>query len=158
MLCLFFLFFLTSHLLTLPLFLPFFLFFLLLFFNLFYIPLIIHLPMHPPNVPHPTCPLYTPLQSPRGCLNPPPHLIKSSHSLGPQVSQGLGLSSLTEARPGIPLLYMCWGPHISWCMLPGWWLSVWKISGVQSRLVETVGFPMGSPSSSTSSSFSLNQP
>jgi hypothetical protein len=26
---------------------------------------------------------------------------------------------------------MCWGPHISWCMLPGWWSSVWEISGVQ---------------------------
>jgi hypothetical protein len=26
---------------------------------------------------------------------------------------------------------MCWGPHIRWCMLPGWWSSVWEISGVQ---------------------------
>ena len=26
---------------------------------------------------------------------------------------------------------MCWGSHISWCMLPGWWLSIWEISGVQ---------------------------
>ena len=38
-------------------------------------------------------------------------------TLGPQVSPGLGASSLTEARPGSPLLYMCQGPHISWCML-----------------------------------------
>jgi hypothetical protein len=27
-------------------------------------------------------------------------------------------------RPGSPLLYVCWGPHISWCMLPAWWSSV----------------------------------
>jgi hypothetical protein len=26
---------------------------------------------------------------------------------------------------------MCKGPYISWCMLPGRWLSVWEISGVQ---------------------------
>jgi len=26
---------------------------------------------------------------------------------------------------------MCWRPHISWCMLPGWWSSVWEISEVQ---------------------------
>jgi hypothetical protein len=29
------------------------------------------------------------------------------------------------------MLYMCLGPHISCCMLAGWWLSVWEISGVQ---------------------------
>jgi hypothetical protein len=29
---------------------------------------------------------------------------------------------------------MCWGgglAHISWCTLPGWWSSVWEISGIQ---------------------------
>jgi hypothetical protein len=26
---------------------------------------------------------------------------------------------------------MCWGPLISWCMHPGWCLSVWEILGVQ---------------------------
>jgi hypothetical protein len=26
---------------------------------------------------------------------------------------------------------MCWRQHISWCMLPGWWLSVRGISGIQ---------------------------
>jgi hypothetical protein len=30
-----------------------------------------------------------------------------------------------------PLLYICWVPHINWCMLSGWWLSVWEISGLQ---------------------------
>jgi hypothetical protein len=29
------------------------------------------------------------------------------------------------------VLYMCWGHHISWCMLPGWCSSIWEISGVQ---------------------------
>ena len=37
----------------------------------------------------------------------------------------------SEPRPGGLLLYMCWGPRISWCMLPGWWSNVWEISGVQ---------------------------
>jgi hypothetical protein len=65
-------------------------------------------------------------------LTPPhPHPIKPPHFLGPQVFWGLGASSPTESRPSSPLLYMCWGPHISWCLLPGWWLSVWEISGVQ---------------------------
>ena len=26
---------------------------------------------------------------------------------------------------------MCWGPHISWCIIPGWWSGVWDISGVK---------------------------
>jgi hypothetical protein len=28
-------------------------------------------------------------------------------------------------------MYMCWGPRISWYMLPGWWSSDWEILGVQ---------------------------
>jgi len=38
---------------------------------------------------------------------------------------------MNESRPDSPLLCMCWGPHVSWCMLPGWWPSVWEISGIQ---------------------------
>ena len=53
------------------------------------------------------------------------------NSLGHPVSWELGASSLTEPRPGSPLLYRCWGQHITWYMLPGWWPSVWEISGVQ---------------------------
>jgi hypothetical protein len=30
-----------------------------------------------------------------------------------------------------PVLYMCQGTRISWCMLPGWQLRVWEMSGVQ---------------------------
>ena len=54
--------------------------------------------------------------SPRGCtrtLTPYHHPARPLHSLGPQVSQGLGDSLLTEARPGSPLLYMCVGPQTS---------------------------------------------
>jgi hypothetical protein len=59
-----------------------------------------------------------------------PHPTWPLNSLGSPVSWGLGTSSLNEHRPGIPLLYVCWGPHIIWCMLYVWWSSVWKISGV----------------------------
>jgi hypothetical protein len=76
-----------------------------------------------------------------------PHSTWSLNSRGPPVSWGLGASSLNELRPGSPLLYVCCGPHISWCMLPvfdrsqgSWW-------------IETVGTSTGSPFSSTS--FSL---
>jgi hypothetical protein len=54
------------------------------------------------------------------CLHP----TRLCHSLGPQLSWGLGASSHTELRPSSPLLCMCWRPHISWCMLPGWLPSI----------------------------------
>jgi hypothetical protein len=38
---------------------------------------------------------------------------------------------LNEPRPCSPLLYVCWGTHISWCMLSVWWSSVWEILEVQ---------------------------
>jgi hypothetical protein len=60
-----------------------------------------------------------------------PHPTRLLNSLRPLVSRGLGASSLTKPRPDSPLLHMCWGPHISWCMLPGWCSSIWEISGVQ---------------------------
>jgi hypothetical protein len=47
---------------------------------------------------------------------------------------------------------VCWGPHISWCMLPGWSSSVWQISGVQ------VNWNCWSLFSLASFSFSLIQP
>jgi hypothetical protein len=61
----------------------------------------------------------------------PPHPTRRPHFLGLQLSWGLGASSLTKLRPDSPLLYMWQNPDISCCMLPGWWLSVWEISGVQ---------------------------
>ena len=85
-----------------------------------------------------------------------PHQARPLHSLGPPVSQGLGASSPTEARPGSPLLYMCQGqvPARVCCLVDG---SVSERS-LGSRLVETAGLPMGLPSSSASSSLSLMQP
>jgi hypothetical protein len=59
------------------------------------------------------------------------HPTRLLHSLGPPVSWGLGASFLTEPIPSSPLLDMYWGSHISWCMLPGWWSSVWEIAGAQ---------------------------
>jgi hypothetical protein len=46
------------------------------------------------------------------------------HSLGSQVSQGLGASSPTEAKSCNPLLYVCQGPWTSLYMLSSWCLSV----------------------------------
>jgi hypothetical protein len=60
--------------------------------------------------------------------NPPPPTMPPS--LEPQVSPRLGVSSPTKARPDIPLRYMCWGPRISACMLPSWWLSFWQLPEV----------------------------
>ena len=85
---------------------------LLLLLTYFYNPVIIPLLVCPPTVPHPI----PPPPSPRGCtrtLTPYHHPARPLHSLGPQVSQGLGDSLLTEARPGSPLLYMCVGPQTS---------------------------------------------
>lgn len=41
------------------------------------------------------------------------HLTTPPHSLGAQVSQGSGASSVIEARPGSLVLYMCLGPLIN---------------------------------------------
>jgi hypothetical protein len=90
---------------------------------------------------------------------PIPHPTRPQNSLGPPVSWELGASSLTQPRPGSPLLYMYWGPHISWYMLPGWWSSIWEIAGVQVnwncwtfyRVTKLLGFsliqPQGPPAS-----------
>ena len=78
-----------------------------------------------------------------------------SNSLLPHVSLWRGASWLTEPRPGSPLLYMYWKPHISWCMLPGLWLSVWERSGVHVNW--DYRFSIGFLSSSVSSSLSLVQ-
>ena len=118
-----------------------------LFFNLFFYSTVqTLLPSHNIRVPHPI-PLSH--QSPKGCpqysIPTPPDLP----FLEPQISQGLGASSLTEARSHSPLLYICWGLRISW----------WIVSEIPqgSRLIETASPPTGSPSSSDSSSFLLIQ-
>jgi hypothetical protein len=105
---------------------------------------------------------HTPYILPSPCLHEDvptlyPHPSRALNSLGSPVSWGWGASSLTKPRPNTPLLCMCWGPHISWCMLPGLWPSVWEILGVQVnwdccssyRVVHLVSFFQLSPNSTT---------
>jgi hypothetical protein len=92
--------------------------------------------LHTPDFIPLHCRFTLPLSSPLPVftrMSPQPiiHPTRPLNSLGTLVFWGLGASSLPEPRPSSPLLYMCWGPHISWCMLPNWWSSVWEISGVQ---------------------------
>ena len=74
----------------------------------------------------------------------PPSNCSTSHTSSPQSPRGcqppLDLPTVwtswvrcisSESRTGSLLLYICWGPHIRWCMLPGWWLSIWEILGFQ---------------------------
>ena len=68
-------------------------------------------------------PHFLPTLSLRGCCNPPGP-SRCPPSLGTQVSRLLGASFLIESRHSSPLLYMCGGPHISWCVLPGWCSSI----------------------------------
>jgi hypothetical protein len=120
----------------LPSFLSFFLFIylsihclFLVVYLFFYTPYFI-LPIYPPTVQHPIPPPH-PL-SPH-CYMHPPHPTWSLNSFPvskrPPVSWGLGISSLNEHRICSPLLYVCWGPHISWYMLPVWWFGVRDLRG-----------------------------
>ena len=104
----------------------------------------VHPPTSPQPIPLPHPCFHKDVQTPH-----PPHLRRPLNCLGPPVS------SLTELRSGSPLLYMCWRPHISWCMLPGWCYSERSLG---SRLIETAVPPTGSPSFSASSNLSLTQP
>jgi hypothetical protein len=87
-------------------------------------------PIHPPIVPHPTLPPQ-PIPPHVHVDVPTPQPTWPLNFLGPPVSWELGASSLNEHRPSSPLLYVCWGPHISWCMLSVWWFGVWEILEVQ---------------------------
>jgi hypothetical protein len=98
------------------------------FFQFSHYPLLIH----PPSFPFHSS---SPAPSPRRCNPPPPTFARPSHSLGPQVCHGLGTSSLTETRPGSPLLCMYQGSHTTLCMLPGWWLRQHCIFNCQSKIV-----------------------
>jgi len=107
-----------------------FLFFILfLFLNHFNSPIFIPLQVCsltvPPLIPPPTPSLQEDV-SPSNS-----HPTRPPQSLGPHVFWGLGAFSLTESSPGVFCCICLGGPHISWCMLPGWWLSVWEILGIQ---------------------------
>jgi hypothetical protein len=104
-------FLLHHHLLLLLLFFFFFLLLLLLLHSSDFI----LLQVHPLTVSHPI----PPPPSPRRSSHPTkPYPTRPLHSLGPLRVRCIFF--LTEARAGSPLLYVCWGPHISLCMLPGW--------------------------------------
>ena len=114
----------------------------------FYCPVIAHLLVHPPTVPHST----------------PPHLcLQEDISLSPQLSPLLGASNLLRVyllplRPDEAILCcMCVGGLLpaSVCCLVGVSLSERSCT---SMFVKTAVFPVGWPSSSTSSSLSLIQP
>lgn len=90
----------------------FFIYYYFYFVLFIYIPAIV-LPFlaPPPTVLHPIPPShclqeYVSLPTLPSLPYPPP---RPSHSLGTQVSEGLGVASLTQVRPGSPLLWMCWG-------------------------------------------------
>lgn len=109
--------------------------FVCLFFNPF-----IQSRLHPPSGLHTLCSsshISTPSLSP-------------TYFLGPQVLWGIGAPSFTEDIPVSPLLYVSWGNHISWCMLPGNPVSE-RAQG--SKSLKTADLPMRLPSSSTSFRF-----
>jgi hypothetical protein len=104
-------------------------------FNFLKLVYFLHSIFHSPSPPPQSTlqPLHIPHLLLTHCLHvdaPPPPTWPLS-SLWPPVPWGLGASSLNENRPRSSLLYVCWGSHISLCMLSVWWSSVWEISGVQ---------------------------
>ena len=98
--------------------------FLILYLFTFYTPDFIPLLIHPPTVPHTISPSQ-PSVSTR--VSPPltTHVTRPLNYPGPPVFWGLHASSLTEPKPGSPLLYLCW---VSYQLVHASW---WEISGVQ---------------------------
>jgi hypothetical protein len=86
---------------------------------------------------------------------PNPHPTWSLNFLGPPSSLlRVRCIILNEHRPSSPLLHVCWGLHITLCMLFGG--PVFERSG-GSILIENADPPTGSPTSSASFSLSLIQ-
>jgi hypothetical protein len=102
--------------------------FIYLFIYLFILQIFSPTPSLPSNC---SIPLPHPLSPWGGSYPFTTHPMWPLNSLEPPVSWGLGASSIIEHRPSSPLLYVCWGPHISWYMLSVWWSSVWEISEIQ---------------------------
>lgn len=121
----------------------------LLFDWLIYIPAIIPLSL----LSHISSSHYFPPLPLRGCF--PPN-TRPLPSLGPQITQGLNISSPTKAWPGRLLLYLCQWPLTDPYML----LVGCSVSGssLGSELVETAGLPLGLISPSASSILPLIQP
>jgi hypothetical protein len=72
---------------------------------------------------------------------PTPHTTSPLDSLVSPVSWGLSALSQNEPRPGSSLLYVCWEPHISWCLFG---CPVFERS-LQSRLIKTGLISVASP-------------
>ena len=99
----------------------FFFFSFLILFNLFF-QYRIYPPPYPLTVPKPKTPPPTPFSM---MTSPPqPHTTRLLNCLGRPVYGMLDASFLTEPRSSSPLLYVCWRPLISCCMLPSWWSRV----------------------------------
>jgi hypothetical protein len=88
-------------------------------------------------------------------LPPTSNPTRPLNTMGRPASWGLDASSLTKPRPSTLLLYMCWGAHISWCMLLGSYYNVLKTSWIQVNW--DCLSSKGLPSSSASSTFCLIQ-
>jgi len=58
-------------------------------------------------------------------------ILWCSHTLMPQISTKLGITSPTAARQGSPVLHMCSGAQTSPGMLFDCWLSLWELPGFQ---------------------------
>jgi hypothetical protein len=102
-------------------------YFLLFLFFLINLSFTLHILLPPSTLQLFHIPFLLPIP-PSMWMPPPLHPTWPLNSLGPPVTCA---SSLNEHRPGSPPLYVCWGPHISCCMLLVWWSSVWEILGVQ---------------------------
>ena len=88
---------------------------------------IVYHPLHPPSFLHPIAPPDT--LSLHGCSHTPPHMISKLPGASTLLRVRCSISEWTQTWLSSTLL--CWGSHISWCMLPGWWSSVWEMSGIQ---------------------------
>ena len=76
-------------------------------------------PPHPPSecsISHTSSPAY-----PISTWMPPPHLTFKLPGASSLLRVRCIISESTQTQKSS---IVCWGPHISWCMLPGWWFSV----------------------------------
>jgi hypothetical protein len=79
------------------------------------------------TVPHLIPPPLSPQDYPHSPS--PPYHISKLHGASSVLRVRCIFSDLVQN--GQSLLYICWRPHISWCMLLGWCSSIWEISGFQ---------------------------
>jgi hypothetical protein len=83
--------------------------------------------LHSPTAPHPIPPPQT--LSPRGWSHLPHHLTSKLPGASSLLWVRCIISEWTQTQQSSAVCVL--GPHISWCMVPVWWLSIRAISGVQ---------------------------